>query len=134
MFGTFAQVCADGVGSNEANVACRELGFSGGNATSADSVFFKPILVLDSLSCSGDESELNDCIFTGNYPSACTRRVSFLDSASVDADCSPAAACASGSALLDKRLKLCVLLPSLQGCSISAKNSSLFVCLCLQPV
>ena len=60
-------VCDDYWGETESNVACRQLGFIGANATRSEAYFGQgsgPIL-LDDVQCTGDESYIWDCIHRG---------------------------------------------------------------------
>lgn len=63
------QVCGDSFNDNEAQVACRQLGYSSGRATTKG--YFGgnsgiPIY-LDEVDCYGGESSLNDCGFTRTH-------------------------------------------------------------------
>ena len=64
--GIWGTVCDDGWDDTDANVVCRELGYSHGNATR------QPLFVSDSgpvwlrrVGCLGNESKLSHCIHTG---------------------------------------------------------------------
>lgn len=75
VFDKWGHICADKFGINEANVFCREAGFSLGavevknNYNSQlqvmSSVDDSPKYILDELLCSGNETALKDCIFNG---------------------------------------------------------------------
>ena len=66
-------VCDDGWGETESNVACRQLGFIGANATRKEAYFGRgsgPIL-LDGVQCTGKESYIWDCRHWGWNDALC---------------------------------------------------------------
>jgi len=63
--GDWGTVCDDGWTSIDANVACRQLGYSGSDATAYINAHFGPdatiIIALDDVACTAYESRLIDC-------------------------------------------------------------------------
>lgn len=61
--GVWGSVCDDFYDLNDANVICRELGFSGAENAHALAQFGLAVgfIHLDDLSCYGNETQLNDC-------------------------------------------------------------------------
>jgi hypothetical protein len=60
--GQWGTVCDDGFSTTNANVACRELGYSSGymtNATGSGQIW------MDGVNCTGTETSLLDCPFNG---------------------------------------------------------------------
>ncbi|EFA05685.1 serine protease P153 [Tribolium castaneum] len=70
-FGRTGYVCDDKFGLRDANVVCKELGFSlgaaevKGNSFYAKNVTGKPFYMMDDVSCVGNETKLMDCDFSG---------------------------------------------------------------------
>ena len=67
-------VCDDLWGKDESNVACRQLGFSGANATRNEAYFGRgsgPIW-LDNVQCTGSESYIWDCSHRGWNENDCS--------------------------------------------------------------
>jgi len=69
-------VCDDFWGSNDAKVACRQLGFSSYGASAFSNAYFgrgTGIILLDNVGCSGREARLLDCsnYGVGRYSSNC---------------------------------------------------------------
>ena len=61
-------VCHHSWGVNDANVVCRQLGYSGGAVTAYGSAYFgqgSGSIWLDDLACNGSESTLFDCPHSG---------------------------------------------------------------------
>ena len=66
--GSWSQVCATGFGANDADVACRQLGFGSGTVASSladleppSDVLVSPVVALTFSGCTGAESRLLDC-------------------------------------------------------------------------
>lgn len=61
--GVWGSVCDDGFDLNDANVVCRELGYSGAENAHALAQFglADRFIHLDDLSCYGNETQLDDC-------------------------------------------------------------------------
>ncbi|XP_033730064.1 neurotrypsin-like [Pecten maximus] len=64
--GRWGTVCDDGFDQNDAQVVCRQLGYSGGSAV-GEAVFGrgKGPIWMDQVTCSGDEHRLAECEFSG---------------------------------------------------------------------
>ncbi len=62
--GQWGTVCDDSFDSNAANVACRQLGYSGGEMDTGVLAGLDPIW-MDDVACSGLETRLVDCEFRG---------------------------------------------------------------------
>ena len=60
-------VCDDFFGTAEANVVCRQLGYSGALSVYSDAHFGQGTgeIWMDSVDCNGAESSLSDCSFDG---------------------------------------------------------------------
>lgn len=61
--GVWGSVCADGWDTKAANVACRQLGYSGGAAYKPPKNFSSAIL-MDNVKCLGNEPSLKQCSYT----------------------------------------------------------------------
>ena len=66
--GEWGTICDDFWGNNEANVACRQMGFDGAydsNWTLRNSGFSSQTIWLDDVACTGSESQLINCNHRG---------------------------------------------------------------------
>ncbi|PNH05855.1 Deleted in malignant brain tumors 1 protein [Tetrabaena socialis] len=64
--GAWGTVCADGFGETEADVACQQLGHSGGHvAAGLEFGAGRTAVWMDEVVCSGAESRLDECTFDG---------------------------------------------------------------------
>ncbi|VDI61640.1 Hypothetical predicted protein [Mytilus galloprovincialis] len=63
--GEWGTVCDDQFGDNDAEVACKELGYSTGISLGNDVDDGTGIIWLDDVNCSGFESKLTDCVHPG---------------------------------------------------------------------
>ncbi|GLG96513.1 Uncharacterized protein GBIM_03472, partial [Gryllus bimaculatus] len=74
-FGRWGSVCDDLFGAEDADVACRQLGFKLGAADILPGSHFGPsnlTFIMDDLKCRGNESSLSDCSFSGWGVNDCT--------------------------------------------------------------
>ena len=73
--GEWSTICHDGWNSNNARVACRQLGFSDGIAiTSAYNAYYSSgsgRIGMNWVKCTGREDQLINCAFDGWFPSGC---------------------------------------------------------------
>lgn len=63
MFGQWGSVCDDSFGMNDANVICRQLGFTLGASQALSHSTFGPgsPILMDDVQCHGNETSLADC-------------------------------------------------------------------------
>ena len=74
--GQWNTVCDDGWNLNDANVACRSLGYSAASAAIGGARYGQGTgrIILDDLVCSGNESSLYSCRHRGLYVHNCGHR------------------------------------------------------------
>lgn len=60
--GIWGTVCSDGWDDQAANIACREMGYTGGAAYRPPKNYSSAIL-MDKVKCTGKEKSLNDCSY-----------------------------------------------------------------------
>lgn len=72
--GTWGTICDDGWGMNDATIVCKQLGYAGVESTHVKSYFGegKGQIWLDDLNCTGNETNLAQCMHNGWGSHDCT--------------------------------------------------------------
>jgi len=107
--GDWGTVCDDGWSTVDANIACRQLGFSNSDATAYSGARFgqgsSVIIALDDVSCTGEEPSLFSCMGTANHDCMHTEDAGVLCSAQCT---SGAVRLSAGSYPFEGRVEVCV--------------------------
>ena len=71
--GGWRTICDDGWGINDADVICRQLGYSSASQALTGAHFGQGsgLILLDEVSCSGSESDISDCGHNGWFIHNC---------------------------------------------------------------